>query len=91
MNTNQTVMRFDGSDIEPCDNVRLTGQILEIYSLVKDGKKRTLREIADLTGYGESSVSAQLRNLRKDKFGNHQVEKERTATNGGTWVYWLVQ
>jgi len=84
-------IKFDGSDIEPCDNTRLTGQILDIYNLMKDGNKRTLRGISDLTGYGESSISAQLRNLRKDRFGSHQIEKERTTANGGTWVYWIVK
>ena len=70
-------IRFDGSDIIPeMDNKRLTGQILRIYDLMKDGKFRTLSEIAFLTGDHESSISAQLRNLRKSRFGGHVVNKQ---------------
>jgi hypothetical protein len=35
----------------------------------------TLSEIAGLTEIGEASVSAQLRHLRKRRFGRHLVEK----------------
>ena len=37
----------------------------------------TLHEIAALTRYGEASISAQLRHLRKPRFGGHRVEKRR--------------
>jgi hypothetical protein len=40
----------------------------------------TLHELARLTGYGEASVSAQLRNLRKPEYGGFLVDKrQRTA------------
>lgn len=57
------------------DCARLTGQLLVITELMSDGKWRTLGEIQDATGYGESSISAQLRNLRKPRFGSHTVNK----------------
>jgi hypothetical protein len=68
--------RFNG----PCydaatDNARLTGQILRVFNLMRDGQWRTLREIAETTGDPESSISAQLRHLRKQRFGSHVVEK----------------
>lgn len=70
-------MKFNGSDYIPeRDDVRLTGQILRVWDVVKDQKWRTLREIADLTCDPEASVSAQLRHLRKPRFGGHTVEKE---------------
>jgi hypothetical protein len=37
----------------------------------------TLREIAEMTRFGEASISAQLRHLRKPKFGSWRVEKRR--------------
>src|SRR5271163_38952 len=37
----------------------------------------TLHELARLTGYGEASVSAQLRHLRKPEYGGYVVEKRR--------------
>lgn len=44
---------------------------------MKDGKARTLKEIEDITGDPQSSISAQLRNLRKASFGSHVVTKQR--------------
>ena len=46
--------------------------------LLPAGKREvwlTLRELAGLTGYGEASISAQLRHLRKPEFGAFVVEK----------------
>ncbi len=42
---------------------------------MRDGKWRTLDEIATFTGDPHASVSAQLRHLRKARFGGHKVEK----------------
>lgn len=50
----------------------------------------TLRELAQLTGYGEASISAQLRHLRKRQFGGYVVEKQRRRGEGlraGIWEY----
>lgn len=82
-------LRFNGDDYKPeLDNIRLGTQIFAVYNLMKDGKKRTLQEIASTTGYPESSVSAQLRHLRKVRFGAHDVRKERVG-EGGTYLYWI--
>jgi hypothetical protein len=37
----------------------------------------TLHELGRLTGYGEASVSAQLRHLRKPEYGGFVVDKQR--------------
>lgn len=69
---------FDGSDyVKIWDWKRLTGQIQRIFELMCDEHWRTLREISVLTGAPESSVSAQLRHLRKKHFGKHTVNKRR--------------
>jgi DNA-binding CsgD family transcriptional regulator len=48
----------------------------------------TLGEIAELTAFSEASVSAQLRNLRKPKYGGYVVEKRRRRCLGGAqWEY----
>jgi hypothetical protein len=59
----------------------------------------TLGEIAQDTQFGEASISAQLRHLRKRKFGNCRVEKRirrlvpkrrwpaRKADSGVVWEY----
>ena len=69
-------MRFNGADYVPeRDNPRLTGQILRIYSLMMDEQWRTLDEISRTTGDPHASVSAQLRHLRKPRFGGYTVER----------------
>jgi hypothetical protein len=42
----------------------------------------TLHEIAELTRFGEASISAQLRHLRKPMFGGYRVEKRRREVMG---------
>lgn len=70
--------RFNGSDYMPgIDDKRLTGQIKRIYSIMIDGKYRTLGEIESITGDPQASISAQLRHLRKKRFGSHIINKRR--------------
>jgi hypothetical protein len=70
-------IRFDGADYVPeRDNVRLTGQLLRVWGVVSDGGWHTLREISNATGDPEASISAQLRHLRKPRFGGCTVERE---------------
>jgi len=82
--------RFDGSDyVRARDDVRLKGQLLRVWELMSDGKWRTLGEIAKSTGDPESSISAQLRHLRKERFGAHTIEKE--FVENGIYRYRFVQ
>lgn len=68
---------FDGDDYNhQRDHTRLTGQIERVHDLILDGAWRTLNEISDATGDPHSSVSAQLRNLRKGRFGGHNIERK---------------
>ena len=84
--------RFDGPVYEEKhDKVRLTGQILRIFESTKDANWNTLEEIQHLTGDPQASISAQLRNLRKDRFGGHIVEKRyRGDRSKGLWEYKLI-
>jgi len=80
---------FNGSDYIPVlDQRRLTGQLHEIKSLMSDGKWRTLGEVESATGYPQASISAQLRNMRKVRFGSHTIEKQRRTA--GQWEYKLL-
>lgn len=47
----------------------------------------TLAEIEDATDYPQASVSAQLRHLRKERFGAWDVDKRRRVADAGTWEY----
>ena len=71
---------FDGPDYIPeFDKSRLTGQIKRIYDLMIDHQWRTLGEIELITGDPQASISAQLRHLRKPKWGKFTVEKRRRS------------
>jgi hypothetical protein len=59
----------------------------------------TLVELSRLTKYGEASISAQLRHLRKPQYGAFVVEKRRrevaevlcNVEHGPVWEYRLVR
>jgi hypothetical protein len=80
---------FDGGTYEPGkDYARLNGQLRRVASLMSDGQFRTLAEIASVAGGTEASVSARLRDLRKERYGAREVERQRVA--GGLYRYRLV-
>jgi hypothetical protein len=85
-------VRFDGAVFDKAkDSARLAGQIMRVYDACKDGQWRTVGEIAGLTGDPETSVSAQLRNLRKRRFGGYLVERrQRGSVLSNLWEYRLV-
>jgi hypothetical protein len=73
----RSVPRFDGADYDHArDHQRLAGQIGRVFAFMRSGEWHTLGEIAAATGDPEASVSAQLRHLRKKRFGSHGVEKK---------------
>lgn len=68
--------RFDGAVYSPAhDDNRLSDQLLRIKLLMADRHWRTLAEIESATGAPAASVSAQLRHLRKARFGSYLVER----------------
>lgn len=77
-------IRFDGSDYDPSlDDARLHGQIARVQDVMSDGEWRTLEEIQQriVRRFRVTdplpSVSAQLRHLRKSRFGGFVVQKRR--------------
>lgn len=84
-------LRFNGPDYVPkLDRIRLTGQIQRIYGLISDGVWRTLGEIERVTGDPQASISAQLRHLRKERFGGYIIQKRRRGLRTlGLWEYRL--
>jgi hypothetical protein len=85
--------KFDGSDYAPeFDDKRLTGQLKRIYNLMIDGKWRTLSEIEQVTGDPPASVSAQLRHMRKARYGYHTLNKRpRGERERGLFEYQLLK
>jgi hypothetical protein len=85
--------RFDGAVFDPAfDQDRLTSQIQRVYAAMVGGGWRTLRELAQLTGDPESSCSAQLRHLRKPRFGSYVIAKRPRGNRlEGLWEYSLLE
>ena len=80
---------FNGADYAPGrDDERLTSQHKRVLNIMKDGEWRTLAAISRDIGDPPASVSAQLRHLRKLRFGGHTVE--RIYAGEGTYLYRLV-
>lgn len=81
---------FDGDTYEPVlDKVRLTGQLLAVYTIMKDGDWYTLKNLRLMIGKGtEAAVSARIRDLRKRKFGGFTVDRKRT--DSGLFFYRLI-
>lgn len=88
-----TDIRFNGPEYIPAvDDKRLTGQILRVFDAMSDGEWRTLGEIQSITGDPQASISAQLRHLRKKRFGEHTVNRRaRGDRERGLFEYQLVK
>jgi hypothetical protein len=79
-------MRFDGDDyLPPRDNPRLSSQHDRLRAFMSDGGWHTLKDISHGTGDPEASMSAQLRHLRKPRFGGHAVD--RRYVGSGLYEY----
>jgi len=84
---------FNGPDYDPAlDDARLKTQMGKVYSFMKTGYWHTLEEISRATSEPEASVSAQLRHLRKLRFGGYIVSKRRRGEpHAGLFEYQLLK
>lgn len=76
------------------DQPRLKGQTRAVFKVLQDRQWHQLEEIAakllsehDLKA-STQSVSARIRDLRKEKFGSHEIERRRAGS--GLFEYRLV-
>ncbi len=83
---------FGGVTYEPeLDENRLRAQLRRVYNVMKDATWRTLVEISAVTRDPESSVSARLRDFRKEQFGGHTVNRRRRGEGRrGLFEYQLI-
>lgn len=82
------VPSFDGETFdEEKDGERLTRQLDQVREAMSDGNWYTLEELHEKTGFPVSSISARIRDLRKEKNGSYLVEDKRSSN--GTWIYRL--
>jgi hypothetical protein len=81
---------FQGATyVASLDRDRLGEQMLRVIDLMADKRWRTLREIAQITGDPEASISARLRDCRK-LWGTNALESNRRSgidPKRGVWQY----
>lgn len=82
---------FDGKTYDPAlDGDRLRRQLGRTWEALRDGEWRSLFELSVKTADPEASISARIRDLRKEKFGSYTVLRRRRDGRGGLWEYRLV-
>lgn len=89
---------FDGATYVPKhDHERLTCQLGRVLYVLRDKRWRTLGEVAEAIeercgcSDPEASISARLRDLRKPKFGGHEVHRRRRGeAKRGVYEYQLI-
>lgn len=78
---------FDGVTYSAdLDHGRLNGQLKAVFDLMRDGQWRTLTTIQKFVTGSEAAISARLRDLRKEQYGGHEVERRR-CDRQGLWEY----
>ena len=84
--------RFNGPVYDPeLDQERLSKQIGRVYAAMSDNTWHTLSELEAVTTDPQASISAQLRHLRKERFGSYTIEKRRRGDEtSGLWEYRLL-
>ena len=82
--------RFGGETYSPKhDDERLSGQLRRVYQVMADGEWYTLDQIAAATGdRSTASISARLRDLRKEEFGAYDIRRKRLGDpKNGLFAY----
>jgi hypothetical protein len=80
---------FDGDTYIPeLDRERLKTLFERVFDAMKNGHWYTLRQLSVRTGGSEASVSARIRDFRKEKFGEYEVLRKRE--DSGLHYYRLV-
>ena len=84
---------FDGPAYDrELDQVRLNKQIRRVYDALFNCGWMTLSELEAVTHDPQPSISAQIRHLRKARFGAFIIEKRRRdQPTSGLWEYRLMK
>jgi hypothetical protein len=79
----------DGETYEPKrDRKRLNSQAVDVFLFMLKRDWLTLDEIQRGTGRKVQSISARIRDFRKEKFSSHTVDTMHIGN--GVWVYRLI-
>lgn len=79
---------FDGVTYQDKDFTRLSGQLLRVFEVMKDGRWYGASQLCELANVSPLSITARIRDLRKRKFGSHTIERKLII--GGYHEYRLV-
>lgn len=71
----------------PADKKRAAVQRESVWNVMRDGEWRSLAQLHLLTSHPESSISARLRDFRKEEHGGHLVERRMKKDGGGAREY----
>jgi len=86
-----TLSRRDGATYDhEQDGARLCQQQQDVWNVMRTGHWYSLTMLSAMTGHPPQSVSARLRDFRKERFGSHTVDRKRYGLYRGTFVYRLV-
>lgn len=81
---------FGSAYVPQLDATRVRSQVDTVREIMLGagqlGRWLTLNELEAMTHFGQTSISACLRHLRKRQFGSYVVDKRRRGT-GGLWEY----
>ena len=84
-------MKFDGITCDKkTDGARMRSQLDSVRKEMKSGKWFTLDELSALCGGSVASISARIRDLRKDKFGALPMQGRRIPGVDGLWEYRMI-
>lgn len=84
-------LTLEGAAAAPDDEIRQGTVFRAVLDVMSDGRWHTLRELSRLTGGSEAAVSARLRDLRKARYGAHDVERRRDPDGNGLHHYRLAR
>jgi len=84
---NFDLTRFYGTDLQPEDYSRLSGQLKKVYELMIDGKKRSTYKISEELNIPAASAHRHLSTLRT-QYG-FVIEKE--LVSDGLRIYWIAK
>ena len=79
---------FGGSTVGAVDTPRLNAQLQRVMDVMRGGGWWTPEELEAATGDRWASLSARLRDLRKQRWGSRQVDRKNMGR--GNFIYRLV-
>lgn len=62
-----------------------------IYEALRWGRAYTIEELSEMTETSQTSVSAQLRDMRKPKYGGHNIRRRARTEDPLTYEYYLLK